>query len=68
MKVPVTKVELKSLDYMPDFNKVHGTSFLWDDYYEALGIERGMDDEDVEYEAYVRWCEIRNSPLVRALK
>jgi len=71
MKVPVTKEEHQSMTYLPEFNKAHGTNLdSWEDYYNVIKFDYSEFEDgqyEEEYEAYVKWCEILNSPLYKAL-
>ncbi len=70
MNVPVSKEELATLTYIGSFNDVHGTNLTWTKYFEEIGMtcEQARDDRVLEYESYLRWVALRNSPLMKALK
>lgn len=57
-------------DYLPDFNRYHGSSFTgWNEYFEAIGTnsEEAEEDRKEEYRRYCIWVDIQNSPLMKAL-
>lgn len=57
---------------LPQFNKHHGTKLgNWDEYYHVIGfknIQEISSPEEEEYEKYLKWVEILNSPLYKALQ
>lgn len=70
MKVPLTKRKLLSISIITEFNQIHDTSLNWAKYYEELGLTRSdaKENPELEYEHYLRWLLIKDSPLMKALK
>lgn len=64
MKTPVTFDQLQSLEVISDFNRVHGTDLTWHGYFREIGMNGldARDNRELEYELYVRWVNVRNSP------
>jgi hypothetical protein len=64
------------INFIDHFNEVHETKFKnWDYYYEAINFQRTShfshrpdEERKKEYEAYLNWVELQNSPLMEALK